>query len=280
MRVHIFAASGFALSCLINIPVYADDRFECWKPNELLLARNAWSAERLASAIPEGEIIPEEEGVIPEVAPTKADVRTSPYKFGGKLYYRRDGHDRSASAQFVARDNILITAAHAMLKNGKASNITFRRAVDNDGGTQFGIDHVAVLRAWIPVSTDPSSPARAAFDYAVLKTTTSSQVGHFQLGKDQEFSSLTIMGYPARPPFSGTEMYKSEVPLKQKIGNAYEAGASGMTQGASGGAWFIKKDDDYLAVSSVAAGSSLRIYGPAYTDSTSDMITFVANDCK
>lgn len=280
MKIQLVTSVSIALSGLAFHEAQADVRFECWKPNELVMTQNEWTADRFTNAIPEEEIIPEEDGGTLDAVPTRADVRVEPYKFGGKLYYRRDGHDRSASAQFVAEDNIIITAAHAMLKNGKASNITFRRAVDNSGGTQFGIDFVSVLTAWIPVSTDPPSPARAAVDYAILKTTTGSLVGHFSLGKDQVFSEATIMGYPARPPFSGEEMYKSDVVLKQKIGNAYEAGASGMTQGASGGAWFIKKDDEYLAVSSVAAGSSQRVYGPAYDDVTSDMIAFVTGDCK
>ncbi|TPP10596.1 hypothetical protein [Rhizobium glycinendophyticum] len=87
-----------------------------------------------------------------------APIGEAPYKFGGKLFYTRDGIDYEASAQFAAADNIVIGAAHGLWMDNKvASNILFVQGYDNGGGVDYPIDVAAVLTEWTRVASNPPS---------------------------------------------------------------------------------------------------------------------------
>ncbi|WP_425088424.1 hypothetical protein [Stappia sp.] len=264
----------------------ADDRFVCWDPTPAQLAADAeyWTPERRAAAVPEtfGLTTPPAAGELgaPMVAPSRADVTVAPFSYGGKLFYTRGGQDYSASAQFLARDNTLLAAAHSMYKGGnQATNVTFYRAYDAGGGTKFDIQNVAVLAGWPGVADDPPSPQRSALDYAILKTSEDGDAGKFALGTDADFTDVTLIGYPAAQE-NGARMYKQPSERVATIGNAFQAEPNDLTQGASGGAWFIGAEAPYTAVSSISSGGGGIVYGPVFKDLTQDLVDYVAGGCQ
>lgn len=48
-------------------------------------------------------------------APSRANVNTSPYDKGGKLFFTLKGRNYSCSAQFVGNTNVLMTAAYIVI---------------------------------------------------------------------------------------------------------------------------------------------------------------------
>ena len=51
-------------------------------------------------------------------APVEADVTVSPYRYGGRLFFKQpDGLTYSGTAEFVGEHNILLTAAHCVRDN-------------------------------------------------------------------------------------------------------------------------------------------------------------------
>jgi hypothetical protein len=283
-----FSSMGAVAGVLaIALPAHgADDRFLCWEPNTALMAADIeyWTPERRAAAVNEvfGLVNPPDRAAAdaPMVAPARADVAVAPFSYGGKLFYTRGGQDFQASAQFVAMDNTVLAAAHSMYKGGnQATNITFYRAYDGGGGTQFEIDNAAVLAAWPDVADDPPSPQRSAFDYAVLKTRTDSAVGKFALGKDAAFTDVTLIGYPAALD-NGARMYRQPSQRIATIGDAFQAAPNQLTQGASGGAWFTGDAAPFTAVSSISSGGGGNVYGPVFKDLTEDLFAYVAGGCR
>ncbi|MCA1244802.1 hypothetical protein LC092_20345 [Stappia stellulata] len=264
----------------------ADDRFVCWDPTPAQLAADAeyWTPERRAAAVPEtfGLTTPPAAGQLqaPMVASSKADVSVAPFSYGGKLFYTRGGNDYSASAQFVAKDNTLLAAAHSMYRGGnQATNVTFYRAYDDGGGTKFDIQRVGVLEVWPGEGPLEPSPEVSALDYAVLKTSADSDAGKFALGKNADFTDVTLIGYPDAKD-GGAHMYKQPSERVATIGAAFQAEPNDLTQGASGGAWFIGAEAPYTAVSSISWGEDGKVYGPVFKDLTQDLVDYVAGGCQ
>lgn len=262
--------------------------FTCWQPKKLLTADAAedyWTEERRNGAIEE-----DDGGAVTTPPPRKdlqatvpVDVTATPYKYGGKLFYTRDGNDYQASAQFVAEDNVVLAAAHSMWRGDKqANNVIFYRAYDNGAGTRFNVDQAAILTAWIAISADPPSLVRAASDYAALRTTANSDAGKFTLSKDGAFTNVVMMGYPGN--FGGGEvMYKQDSAKLATVGGAYQAAPTEFGTGASGGAWFVS--GGVSPIVSVVSGqiysaATLTMIGPALTDTTEAMIAFVKGGCN
>ncbi|SDT91582.1 hypothetical protein [Stappia sp. ES.058] len=264
----------------------ADDRFVCWDPSPAQLAADVeyWTPDRRAAAVPEtfGLTTPPGADALaaPMVASSKADVAVAPYSYGGKLFYSRGGNDYSASAQFLSKDNTVLAAAHSMYKGGnQATNITFYRAYDGGGGTKFDIENAAVLAGWPGIADDAPSPQKSALDYAILKTSANSDAGKFALGKDADFVDVTLIGYPVAKE-DGAHMYKQPSQRIATIGDAFQAEPNDLTQGASGGAWFIGAAAPYTAVSSISSGSGGKVYGPVFKDLTQDLVDYVAAGCQ
>jgi hypothetical protein len=124
----IAALVAVAIPALMNSSVAKTADYTCWNPSGTQMTAapaDYWTAERLANAVPDGESLPPETGnVIPQLkglvgaVAERAPVDQAPYKYGGKLFFTRGGIDYSASAQFVADDNIVLAAGHSMWKNG------------------------------------------------------------------------------------------------------------------------------------------------------------------
>lgn len=219
-------------------------------------------------------------------APTvteRVNVAETPYKYGGKLFYTRDGGDYKASAQFVTEDNILLAAAHSMWRGDKsAQNVFFDRAYENGGGTHFVIDQAAVLTEWVRISLDPPSVEKSASDYAALRTTAASDAGKFTLSKDGRFTDVAMMGYPSNFD-EGRYMYKQDATKLVQRDGTYLAAPTELGTGASGGAWFTPGEDTPI-VSVVSAqlvdNKQVVMSGPVFTDTTEAMIAFVKGGCN
>lgn len=265
------------------VDAQANDKFTCWQPNIKLVATSAeyWTKERRDKALPDSDDNNfASEGTDKVGDAEKVSISDIPFKFGGKLFFTRDKQDYQASAQFVEEDNIVIAAAHSMWKGGsQATNIAFFRGYDNGGGTKFDFDQAAILTAWKAVSSDQPSVQRAALDYSALRTTAPSDAGKFLLGIDEQFTEVAMMGYP-KSFDNGKYMYKQISTNSTRTGNGYEARPNTFTGGASGGAWFVPSGDDFAAVSTVSGGGSTRILGPAFTEETKDLISYVIGGCK
>ncbi|QPC92519.1 hypothetical protein [Mesorhizobium sp. INR15] len=261
--------------------------FACWQPNKTLLAENEagegyWTKERRDRAVSENDggavTAPKPEGL---AATARVDVTLTPYKYGGKLFYTRDGVDYTASAQFVTEDNVLLAAAHSMWRGDKhAVNVVFYRAYDDGAGTRFVVDQAAVLTDWIPISPNPPSAEKSAFDYAALRTTANSDAGKFVLSQDGGFTAVSMMGYPGN--FGGGRyMYKQVSTKLAQVGGTYLAAPTEFGTGASGGAWFAPDNSIVSVVSAqVMQGKTLAMTGPALTATTEAMIAFVKGGCN
>ncbi len=279
-------------------PAYAHGTFVCWQPNAKTAQAGGadyWTPERRAKAIPDNEVLPRprtsgrhkfrarKRSRILAAAEPVADVKQPPFKFGGKLFYTRDGSDFEASAQFAADDTILLAAAHSMYKGtGYAKNITFYRVYADGGDKIYTVDQAAVLKAWLPIAKDPPSIGRTASDYAALRTTAASDVGHLTLSQDGSFTNVGMMGYPANLG-GGKVMYKQLATKQAQIGSAYDARPNEFGGGASGGAWYVGADDTLRAVS-VTSGTAVTgttlAWGAAFTDTTDAMTAYVKGGCK
>lgn len=271
-----------ALASLVCAGANAAD-FTCWQPKKAVMAENLedyWTEERRAGAIDEDDggafITPPPRKELQATEPV--DVTATPYKYGGKLFYTRDGLDYRASAQFVSEDNIVLAAAHSMWRGvHQANNVIFYRAYDNGGGTRFDVDQAAILTAWIAISEDPASLPRAALDYAALRTTANSDAGKFTLSKDGAFTNVVMMGYPSSLG-AGEVMYKQDSAKLATVGSAYQAAPNDFGSGASGGAWFLSGGNPIVSI--VSGTSTTQVIGPALTDTTEEMITFVKGGCN
>lgn len=136
-----------------------------------------------------------------------------------------------------------------------------------------------MLAGWPGIADDAPSPQKSALDYAILKTSANSDAGKFALGKDADFVDVTLIGYPVAKE-DGAHMYKQPSQRIATIGDAFQAEPNDLTQGASGGAWFIGAAAPYTAVSSISSGSGGKVYGPVFKDLTQDLVDYVAAGCQ
>lgn len=294
MRVTRWTWSALLSASALMMPLSAGAvDFTCWNPAGAGLAsarEEYWTPERIAAAIPDGEMLPilptdgfrsDREGNLVGDA-EQAPIGEAPYKYGGQLVYTRGGQDYTASAQFVADANIVIGAAHSLWKGGlAASNIRFYQGYSGGGGTLYRMDRAAVLLRWTEIADNPPSLAKSQFDYSVMRTTVASAVGKYELAIDgaRVDDDVTVTGYPARLG-GGEYMYRETARITVQAGTAYDARPHPMYGGgASGGAWFVTADNVHKAVSVVSSGAPDRVYGPSFTQDTADLIAIVKNGC-
>ncbi|CAN7245682.1 hypothetical protein [Neorhizobium sp. LjRoot104] len=294
MRMRRWTWAALVSASAMMMPLGAGAvEFTCWNPGGADLVAGAaeyWTPERIANAIPDGEMLQtpptawsrsdREDGLVGDAE--RAPIGEAPYKYGGKLVYTRGGHDYSASAQFVADANIVIGAAHSLWKGGlAASNIRFYQGYSNGGGTLYHMDRAAVLLRWTEIADNPPSLASSQFDYSVMRTTAASAVGKYELAIDGAHvdDDVTITGYPGRLE-GGNYMYRETARITVQAGTAYDARPHPMYGGgASGGAWFVTADNVHKAVSVVSNGAPDHVYGPSFTQDTADLIAIVKNGC-
>lgn len=211
-------------------------------------------------------------------APTEANVGVSPYQYGGRLFFKTpNGNWASGSAEFVGEHNILLTAAHCVRDNATGTWFTdfvFYRAYKN--GTyakRFVINYLGTKRGWVDTTS-----ARYQYDYAFLRTTAQSDVGHLGYKTLQNEAGWTEFGYPSN--FGGNEVMQKVDGTKGRVQSGrVEMLGNPMRKGNSGGAWFILASANNRKAmgnqSHNIVGNTTDAWGPVFNNSTFDLLRAV-----
>ena len=189
---------------------------------ELKRAEAYWTKNRIKNARPFPLINADEETLIQfqepieswkengiEINSARADVNERPFSYNGKFFgTTNDGVDFQCSASFVKEaesenQNIIMTAAHCVRDHRSGhwfGNFLFKRAYNDGGGQDFGINCVGAWDLYAPAG-------HAQYDYAFMRTTTDSGVGSLTLIKDIPYDTFTATGYPSNYE-SGRYLYQ------------------------------------------------------------------------
>jgi hypothetical protein len=167
------------------------------------------------------------------------------------------------------------------MDGNQATNLIFKQGYSNGGDQLYTIDRAAVLFHWTKIAKKNLSLSDSQFDYSVMRTKEASKVGKYdlavagvRLGDD-----VVATGYPSTQE-DGKYMYREVIKVLVQAGNAYDAYPFLMAgTGASGGAWFVTKNQAYKIVSVVSAGDTESVYGPVFTDDTVEMVQKVKTGC-
>ncbi|SJN55197.1 hypothetical protein VR7878_01123 [Vibrio ruber DSM 16370] len=216
-------------------------------------------------------------GEEPEIlgTPSRADVRSSPYNKGGKLYFTLNGNNYSCSAQFVGSTSVVMTAAHCVraTSGAWASNVVFRRAYSNGGGQVVGTRCLSTKSGWVN-----GGNGRYKWDYSFIKTNANSNAGYMRLKTGIPYSQLVSIGYPSNYG-SGKYMYKVTGTKGQITGGVVEMRGNPMRSGNSGGAWL---GSNYaVGLNSFHyRGNNSDEWGPYFDSNTANLYQFASNGCK
>ncbi len=260
--------------------IISNDEFEAiiFDDNSILNATKYWTKERLSKAIPIGIELPgndeekKREGVESGTI-KKADVNSSPYNAGGKLFFTNDGKDYVASAQFCEDSNLLLTAAHCIkdAKTGKWSeNIVFKRGYNCSLYSQkVAIKACAIRQEWL------SGSYGADFAFAVTKEKSEVQVLKSKINVNQSDYCLSF-GYPGNF-HSGEKMGYIETSLRSHTHNILCMPGNIMSNGCSGGAWLIKENNEFYVVSVNSFSYKNNVndeYGPRFSDTFVSLLEY------
>ncbi|MDR3428789.1 hypothetical protein [Silvimonas sp.] len=201
-----------------------------------------------------------------------ADPKTFPHLMVGKLFFVMGGIDRCGSA-FVVSKNGIMTAAHCVLyKKEAASDIVFVPAYQA-GNAPFG--KWAIQQPFWPGAW-PDNEEGDAYDLSFCTVHANSvgkgvgdAVGIVKLVYGAGSKIWTAMGYPANAipsyPYDGKQQWQSmgdamvcNLPSVQQM-------SGNLTQGSSGGPWFISgKEVNGLTSSGNADVSIPYLRGPVF----------------
>jgi len=207
---------------------------------------------------------------------SEADVTQSPYKHAGRLYFTREGKDRSCSAQFVGDGTVVMTAAHCMQDRNTgawATNVMFHRAYKSGGAPQ---QKVAAVCLSAKSGWGNGGPDRHRWDYSFLKMVQPSTSGWFGLKVGLPYASWEAIGYP-----------KDSAGIMQKVSGSKGAGGAGVVQmvgnpmrkGNSGGAWHVSGTAIGLNSFHVD-GNTTDEWSPLFDSDTIDLWKHALNGCK
>lgn len=207
--------------------------------------------------------------------PAEADVTVSPYRYGGKLYFRKNGVLYVGSAQFVGEHNILLTAAHCVRDNATGTFFTdfiFYRAYKNGGyAKRFLINACGTKAGWVN-----ATPARQ-YDYAFLRTTEASDVGHLGYKTLESEGSWTAFGYPQN--YGNNQIMQAVAGTRGQVANGrVEMLGNPMRSGNSGGARFIvagPNNRQVLGVDAFHTSNTANEWGPQFVNATFTLIAAV-----
>ncbi len=210
--------------------------------------------------------------------PSEADVSESPYRYGGWLTFTgSDGNTYRGSAQFVGEYNILLTAAHCVRDNASGAFFTdfrFYRAYKNGGYVKrFVMNAWGTKAGWVSTSS-----GRYRYDYAFLRTTENSDVGHLGYKTLQSENSWAAFGYPSNYG-GGQIMQRVEGTRGEVSGGTVEMLGNPMRRGNSGGARFIVTGANNRQVLGNDAfhrtGNTTDEWGPVFNNSTFSLLRAV-----
>lgn len=208
--------------------------------------------------------------------PSEADRTAPPYKYGGKLYFKKpDGLTYVGSAQFVGEYNILLTAAHCVRDNQTGAFFTdfvFYRAYKNGSyARRFLVNAWGTKAGWVS-----ATPVRR-YDFAFLRTAENSDVGHLGYKTFQNEAAWTAFGYPGNYG-NNQVMQKVDGTLGQVVGGTVEMLGNPMRSGNSGGGRFIvagPNNRQVLGIDAFHTSDTANEWGPLFTNSTFTLIAAV-----
>lgn len=186
-----------------------------------------------------------------------ADLTKEPYVYAGRLQTNRG----SCSAQLVAHQTMVLTAAHCVYNNDSktwADTITFVRAYGGANAEVHEYECVAVTTGW-------ANAKKYSEDYAWIKL---KKPGPTYLGivYGAPLDDFMAVGYPVN--FGGTQtMHTVNGTLGSKDSGYGLASmvANTMSNGSSGGAWLNYKNQVLGLNSFTYVGKPNVMYSPLFT---------------
>ncbi|GAB3214127.1 trypsin-like serine peptidase [Marinactinospora thermotolerans] len=237
-----------------------------------------WTPERMADAVPLGEVLSGAlGGATPGRHPAAAAAQSTgtPWEGGGlvtsttgKVFLTLDGSDFTCSASVVRADNrdTVVTAGHC-LKDGTGSwarNWVFVPAYD-DGAEphgRFPARELLVPPEWARQADDSYDFGMAVLgpnsEGAHVADETGTQRIAFGTGNSAEVHAF---GYPSERPYDGSRLHYCAGPTRPDRQGTTAAGmACRMTEGSSGGPWLSDFD------SSTGTGTITSVISFKYSD--------------
>ncbi len=204
------------------------------------------------------------------------DLRPRPFEAVGRLNFQWRGKSYFGTAWAVSPTG-LITAAHNVCdkESGEpwtsieekdwSSDVVFRPQY-NDGqsaGT-FRIKRVYILRGWTDGGTTMYDLAACVTDQP-MHLTAIPIAANLPLQKDPTYTSI---GYPGQPlegyGFNGKVMWKSMGDYVSGVQDQSYTVGSVLSQGASGGPWWVKMSGKYYANGLTSRGGATTNSSPYF----------------
>ncbi|MFJ5262192.1 trypsin-like serine peptidase [Streptomyces sp. NPDC088387] len=263
-----------------------------WKPDRMLSADEADKTITTQDAAA-GQGVSD-----PEPAPVQAEAEKTPYHDNaapvGKVFFDSPEGSMVCSGTVIkdvnnpGRSNLVWTAGHCVHAGGAGGwyrNIVFVPAYNDLGRSEAELgsaaavevapygnwwaDWVSTSNGWIQGGSETGGDG-AAYDYAVLhvkpeqgaksleETVGAALDVDFSAPEAAEVDSMGAWGYPAGPPYNGSQMFKcldrpGRLSLSASLPTMYRIGCT-MTGGSSGGGWFRVVDGETKLVSNTSIG--------------------------
>jgi hypothetical protein len=210
--------------------------------------------------------------------PSNADVASPPYDKSGKLFFTdpKSGDNYTCSAQFVGNVNVLMTAAHCVRdRDGEwHKNILFKRAFPETSGQEVGAICLSTKRGWVIGGIN-----RWKWDYAFIRTSSSSDSGFMHIMTEIPISQLQAIGYPLN---YGNSMRMQKVyGIKGDVSTGIvEMKGNPMRKGSSGGAWLDNNNNAVGLNSFHKKGNTTDEWGPYFDHDTMTLYDFALRGCR
>lgn len=213
--------------------------------------------------------------------PERANVGERPFWNGGRLFFTKpDGKDYSCTGAFAGQNNIVLTAAHCV-RDGQTGawyrNFNFRRAYSNGGGQSVGWNCASAYYMWY------TPPNNYRYDYAFIRTTSTSGAGWLGWKTQIPYTSWTAIGYPQNYG-SNQYMYKVVGDKGPISGNIVQMNNNPFNFGASGGAWIAELTTPHVGGNYAVGVNSFirssdpgRMWGPLFDADFAALYTKAVN---
>lgn len=227
--------------------------------------RDYWTPERMASAIPGDELLPDGGAGIPDAlglgigSPERAQAnkvghpKSKPFRTHGKVFFTLGALSYVCSGTSIKSNtrSLVVTAGHCVYSqaDGYASKFMFVPAY-HDGKNPFGKWTAKRLKAtpqWVNNENESYDVGMATMrqrNDKKLAGVVGTRGIAFNQGRDLNFD---VFGYPEEAPYDGESMYRCDSPAQGKDNSMPRPEPTridcSMTGGSSGGGWVIHGDD-------------------------------------